>query len=221
LTPATKAAVARRSKKAAFASVQDPDDWTLEASGPEAISLFHRESNNRLNLDLHLLRDSCQCDGCVDPDSGQKTFGTCDIPATVHVQSHRKTDGGGLEVVWRDDFFSPGRQNHTSYYSPDRIRKWFVGLIPGRIAHRKKTLWDKSIFETCQRTVDYNDWMAGGSNFHAALAQLNQYGLLFLDNVPKSEDSVITIANQIGNLQETFYGRTWDVRSKPKAENVA
>jgi hypothetical protein len=29
------------------------------------------------------------------------------------------------------------------------------------------------------------------------------------------------IANRIGILQHTFYGATWDVRSKPRAENVA
>jgi len=44
---------------------------------------------------------------------------------------------------------------------------------------------------------------------------------LFLRNVPDSEKSVEEIAGRIGTLKDTFYGRTWDVKSKPKAKNIA
>jgi hypothetical protein len=53
------------------------------------------------------------------------------------------------------------------------------------------------------------------------MAQLATKGLVFVYDVPQDEKSVERLGEQIGSLQETFYGRTWDVISKPQAENVA
>lgn len=46
-------------------------------------------------------------------------------------------------------------------------------------------------------------------------------GLVFIDQVPESEESVRTIVERMGPLQNTFYGPTWNVRSVPQAKNVA
>lgn len=54
-----------------------------------------------------------------------------------------------------------------------------------------------------------------------ALHQLLQKGLLFIRDVPPDEGSVAKLAERIALLRNTFYGSTWDVRSKPDAENVA
>jgi hypothetical protein len=39
--------------------------------------------------------------------------------------------------------------------------------------------------------------------------------------VPSGEESVINIGTRIGPLRDSFYGRTWDVKSVPNAKNVA
>lgn len=57
--------------------------------------------------------------------------------------------------------------------------------------------------------------------YRSAMKALFTYGLFFLLDVPGSEESVKNIAAQIGVIQNTFYGSTWDVVSKPNAENVA
>ncbi|KAK5242008.1 hypothetical protein LTR16_008840, partial [Cryomyces antarcticus] len=44
---------------------------------------------------------------------------------------------------------------------------------------------------------------------------------MFLRNVPDSEVEVERIAGRIGNLRDTFYGRTWDVKSVVNAKNIA
>ncbi|KAI1451650.1 Clavaminate synthase-like protein [Annulohypoxylon moriforme] len=170
-------------------------------------------------LDRHWLRDSCDCNICVDPDSGQKNFGTCEVPTKLPIAEASITADGGLDIVWENDFLSQG--NHVSHYSAlqllgssDRRKKTAI-QVP------KWTLWDKDIYEQDRLTIDYDEWMAGEGGFISGLHQLNSHGLVFLRNVPSSEQSVVSIANQIGNIQETFYGRTWDVRSKPNAENVA
>ncbi|KAI1444644.1 hypothetical protein F5Y02DRAFT_153999 [Annulohypoxylon stygium] len=183
----------------------------------EAIWIDFPEQSRKI-FDRHWLRDSCDCSICVDTDSGQKRFGTCDVPPSpAIVEASLWKDGQGLDIVWADDFLSKG--NHESHYDFSRLlpsRSPFKGNpLPGWI------LWDKATFERDRLTIDYDEWMAGESGFISGLHRLHTHGLLFLRNVPPSEDSVVSIAEQIGHIKETFYGRTWDVRSKPNAENVA
>ncbi|KAH6658704.1 hypothetical protein BKA67DRAFT_503896, partial [Truncatella angustata] len=166
------------------------------------------------------LRDACECDKCVDPHSGQKNFGTTEIPDQISTKSIQRLGDASLQVVWENDFHSAG-EPHTSVYSAKAIRSWFNRSREGFPSLPNITLWDKQLFAASQHMVKYDDWISEGPNFHAAMAQLHNYGLVFIDGVPKSEESVVTIANQIGHVMETFYGRTWDVRSKPEAENVA
>lgn len=47
------------------------------------------------------------------------------------------------------------------------------------------------------------------------------HGLLLVREVPHYENAVEDMALRIGNLRDTFYGRTWDVKSVPQAKNVA
>ncbi len=69
--------------------------------------------------------------------------------------------------------------------------------------------------------ISYNSYMKSEKSLHEALTQLSRYGLLFLSDVPSSEESVINIGTRIGPLRDSFYGRTWDVKSVPNAKNVA
>lgn len=207
-----------------YSLVEDPNGWFLSSKSdqPEEgdIILFHPENNQQVVLNRHALRDACECDKCVDPHSGQKNFGTTDIPDDLPIQSCRRLEDASLDVVWQNDFISNGKP-HQSTFPPSKVQSWFNNSREGFPALSPHRIWDKNIFEASPSTVKYDDWISHGPGFHAALAQLWNYGLVFVDGVPNSEESVVTLANQIGHVMETFYGRTWDVRSKPQAENVA
>lgn len=164
------------------------------------------------------LRDACPCHQCVDPDSGQKSFTTTQLSLDTQVQSSKLNDDGSLSVVWSMDGVSSG--THESVYSAEMLVKFNSTMGPGRIS---RILWDNTILraelDNCR--ISYDDWMAGGDKFRNAFAFLHKTGLIFVHGVPELETSVEEIGQQIGRLQDTFYDRTWDVVSKPKAENVA
>ncbi|KAI0883271.1 Clavaminate synthase-like protein [Annulohypoxylon maeteangense] len=194
---------------------KEKPDMQIELNNDASVNVVRMSQKPQI-LSRHWLRDSCNCNICVDPDSGQKNFGTCDVPTNLPIAEASVTEDGGLDIVWENDFLSQG--NHTSHYAAARIAR---DAKPKSIPTPRWVLWDKEIIEKDLLVVDYNEWMAGESGFISGLHRLHTHGLLFLRNVPQSEESVVSIANQIGNIQETFYGRTWDVRSKPNAENVA
>jgi gamma-butyrobetaine dioxygenase len=68
--------------------------------------------------------------------------------------------------------------------------------------------------------------MTDDKTLYKVLQSLYTHGLVFLKNVPDtikidSSISVAAIAERIGPIRQSFYGRTWDVRSVPDAKNVA
>lgn len=189
---------------------------------PGAVALV-RTGAKSLHLSSLWLRDACPCPSCVDPDSGQKTFSTADLPAHPPVASAAiDAATGALRVVWAGD------GGHVSEFPAETVAEWMVDggfRTPQRLPLRR-TLWDRATYEGLlaagETRVGYEEWMGTEAGFWRGFEALMRTGLIFVSGVPGGrEDAVEGIAARIGEMQTTFYGRTWDVRSKPRAENVA
>lgn len=120
-----------------------------------------------------------------------------------------------------------------------------ASMLPRRNAILRRTgvqYWDAKILSQHVRKIKYADFMAdsataataaaaddggggGGGGFSPAfwdvVIDLCRLGIVYLRDVPRSEDAVERITLRIASIRETFYGRTFDVRAKPDAENVA
>jgi gamma-butyrobetaine dioxygenase len=176
-------------------------------------------------FDPIFLRDSCTCTQCVDPHSKQKLFQTSDIPEDLTGSCKTLVDDDErsfIELEWKNDVKGYGSA-HRTRHSVDWLRRALntESELKGGVPHDEKVLWNKESITKDNKWIDYKDWMGQDEVLFDALSHLNNYGLLFLKNVPESEESVVDIAGRIGTLKDTFYGRTWDVRSKAKAENIA
>ena len=191
------------------------------AAAAAASQIVVAVDGSQREFDAVFLRDSCTCTRCVDPHSRQKLFQTSDIPP--HIKGTPRIVGDGeVEIEWHGDVQGYGA-DHRTRHSLDWLRRALSTEVDlrGGVRHDDRVLWDRDTITARNKWIDYSDWMQADDVLFDALTHLNQYGLLFLRNVPESEESVVDIASRIGTLKDTFYGRTWDVRSKPKAENIA
>lgn len=208
----------RKSAEAAPAANAQPTDaapaWLHEKVGTAAL----------------WLRDSCRCPICVSPSSGQKSFATPDIPSGIRPRSVRVSQAGELAVEWENDIPGAAAQGHVSTYSPEyldslKFRKRLAEGEPNDFSIVDRTIpyqaWNAATIKKHVDELEYEDFMAGGDAYWKAIFDLEAFGLVFLKNVPREEGAVADVGLKVGNLQETFYGRTWDVVSKPDAENVA
>lgn len=157
-------------------------------------------------------RDMCQCPMCVDTSSQQKLFQTSDIPLDIEIATMEPV-AKGMAVRFNNDM--PGFDNHVGFV-PDKFFEKIEVDEP-----RRKTLWNRDQMKKDVLWIDYADYSRSDGALLKALQQLAKYGLVFLRNVPDNEKSVISIASRIGPLRDTFYGRTWDVKSVPDAKNIA
>lgn len=171
-----------------------------------------------------LLRDLCSCPLCIDQSTRQKLFATADIPLNIRATSC-STNSETAVVSWNIDVTGYGRDHKTEIplYTLRNIVQYGkpVHLIGSESRLLPREYWNSEMYSSQCSDFDYEAYMHDDKVLLAALHQIHTHGLLFVTSVPEDERSVETIAERIGPLKTTFYGRTWDVRSVPKAKNVA
>lgn len=174
---------------------------------------------------LHL-RDACTCEWCVDQNTRQKEFDTAEIPPTLRATSVAVEKDGTVEVAWANDIDRPhGYGNggkHVSRYTQEQLTKLTVPYKPKGDANVDfRYYWNSAIMEKKQAWYDYNEYINSKSTLYDFVRSLHRYGVAFITNIPEDPESIRRLANRLGPLRNTFYGETWDVRSVPKAVNVA
>ncbi|KIW56331.1 hypothetical protein PV05_04997 [Exophiala xenobiotica] len=170
-----------------------------------------------------LVRDACRCPSCIDPSDKQRNFSYSEIPSNISFKDVIYVEGAGdVEVRWENDVPS-SPPDHRSIITKEAIKNLRNEFRNPHwdLYKRPLNLWDRDTYQKDTARVDFNDYMNHTTSLAEAMHLLWRDGLVFIDGVPESEESVSQIVNRMGPLQQTFYGPTWDVRSVPNAKNVA
>ncbi|KAH7165771.1 hypothetical protein EDB81DRAFT_264084 [Dactylonectria macrodidyma] len=199
------------------------------SSSDRFVQIEDKEHGGWVRLDAVVLRDSCACVKCTDPASGQKNFASTDVPADIEIGEVRLTEGG-LGVTFRNDIRRLAEGGHEMVVPWQTIEKALGHQAVEKLPYPRqdavypktgRTFWDNETIKKKVRKIDYGEFMQGGEAFWQTLLDLSSLGLVFLKNVPHDEGAISDITTRIANIKSTFYGRTFDVRAKPDAENVA
>lgn len=165
------------------------------------------------------LRDHCPCPKCIHPGTRQKLHGSGDVPEHVKPSTVSLSDQG-LEVKWAPDSWTA--DGHLSVYPPAWLQQH---LEPSSGLKMKGAFcpipWKATDLDLSSLHIPYHDFMHSDASLRAALTLLTQRGVCFLHGVPQDELAIQGIAERIGPIRNTFYGKTWDVRADPEAKNIA
>lgn len=192
------------------------------ATRSKGITLKFEKLGEPVSMSMLWLRDACQCHLCVSESSGQKRFATCDIPSDLEVDSLKVLEDGSLEVSWANDM-ALGSAGHVSTYPLALLHEVVMARNPYKRHIPAREIWDSQSFEkdSQSREISYVHWMEDSLRFAEAFRNLYLWGIVVIKGVPQTEAAVEQVASRLGHLQATLYGPTWDVVSKPQAENVA
>ncbi|KAI8055095.1 hypothetical protein BDF22DRAFT_605150, partial [Syncephalis plumigaleata] len=173
------------------------------------------------------LRDHCPCTACIHTDHRQKMHSTGDIPLDIQPKQIELIDNNQtVKITWSADLTHRSGE-HTSYYPLSMLLQTPAnGLWQPTSWLEPPVFWRANDVTFSQLWVDYHDLMEGGerhssTGLHRCLHLLARYGLCFIDGVPDQVLQVEKIAERFGPIRETFYGRSWDVKSVPQAKNIA
>jgi len=189
-------------------------------------------------ISYYSLRDACPCSKCIDPSTQQRYHTSPEayreiegssfrkgVPDSFMIRHEENEEGEGLRIDWSPE--------HSVFFPVSRLRDIAVpgptlsNRLPGR---GQRQLWTaKSIVTSPHLHVQFQD-LIGNSGFeetmYNTLHQLHKYGIVVIKGVPteKTNDedcSLREVMGKIGEIRNTFYGETWNVRNVPNSKNVA
>ena len=123
-----------------------------------------------------------------------------------------------LRIEWK-----PGsmRTDTSAAHSSDFDLTFLRKFKPNQALRMQQVSWNAFDFAKANQPVDYQAFLEDESAFRKVLVQLRDYGLAFVKNVPRNVNQVETVAQRFGPIRETFYGKSWNVKSDPNAKNIA
>ncbi|KAJ3148936.1 hypothetical protein HDU86_007294 [Geranomyces michiganensis] len=195
----SSAAVSRRRNSAgeiAGVSAWVEPDNTIAVRFPDgAVSRFHGI----------WLRDHCRCPACFHPVTKQRLIDTSSIPLNIKpaVMTVEQTQ---LKIEWE------AADKHQSMVDLDWLRtNSYAPKLPAgpAVATRRKRLWDASIAEKLP-VVQYADVMNSDEGLRAWLADIDVYGIGFVDGVPATPQATEELGRRVSFIRETHYGGFWD-----------
>jgi alpha-ketoglutarate-dependent taurine dioxygenase len=149
-----------------------------------------------------------------DPHSGQRLIDVADLPEEPRIL-HAALQGSQLLVGWE------GGEERTSI-SVDWLARQRDRPAPG--SARAVTLWGDAAGMDAHRDfawLSLDELRAGRAPAAAWFGRLGKEGLAFVSAVPAREGAILDAVSPIGIVQETNYGRLFDVRSVARPENLA
>jgi alpha-ketoglutarate-dependent taurine dioxygenase len=178
---------------------------------PQALRLewqdgrVHEYASIWLRDNLHAHRDA---------QSGQRLVDIADLPMSPAIRS-AILEPGAVRVEWQDqeaaavfalDWLAERAEPQGS--RPERqVRVW----PPASHLHGKKDFaW-----------IPFRELTALSGGKLSWMTRLLQTGMAFIDEVPATEAGLELAVEPLGSIQETNYGRVFDVRSMPNPDNLA
>ena len=191
-----------------------------------------------ISITYHRLRDGCPCPKCIDPSTRQRTHTSPEayheIENSPFVQGdiseeliRKETVEGveGLRVDWSKD--------HSAFYPLSRIHVLATGNdIAKKIEPiASRVFWDKDVLLARQddlhlRYEELANPETRDGNLLKLLVQVQRFGVVVVKGVPTertdNDDCTLReVMEWIGEIRNTFYGETWNVKNVANSKNVA
>ncbi|KAF7722508.1 hypothetical protein EC973_003070 [Apophysomyces ossiformis] len=195
---------------------------TLTATTPDKDTLRIKTPDGDGTYSYLWLRDNCRCEQCIHPSSRQKLHSSADVPLDIAPASVRITEDMA-EITWNKPLrhHAATQDNHVSRYPLSFLGRYAQRQSSEtfRFNHIAPQTWNRDEYKL--DWVDYKDYMTTDAGLHKVVQRLYNRGLVFLRGVPTTDESVTQVAERIGPIQETFYGRDFDVKNVAKSINIA
>ncbi len=181
----------------------------IGARGDRTVAL---EWDDGATTEFHYLwlRDNCACPECKHPDAWERLLDNVTLPLDQRPQEIVLDDR--LEITWED--------GHRTSLSPEWLRANRYGAA-GRAERREEPiLWTAEIGRE-PPTIDLAEIDSGDDGLRRWLALVRDYGFAIVTGVPTRVGAVVELAERISFIQQTHFGREFQVVSKPDPENLA
>lgn len=176
--------------------------WT--ASTNTGLDVFFGVEETATHFSWFWLRDHGIDENSLDPETLQRRIDTFSLPSDAKPTGVRFDASQQLvHIDWVDG-------------STTTVSGYLLASVAGRApeAHeltptRPRVLWDKHAPLKQLPTVSYDAVMESNTGLREWLENIVVYGFSLVEDVPATEEGSQAIAERIGMVQETIFGRMW------------
>jgi hypothetical protein len=199
-----------------------PVKGEITSVGEDTLSVkWSNEPHTSSSYSYLWLRDNCPCPQCVHPSSRQKLHSSADVPLDIKPTDIKIIDDEA-EITWNQSLrHGKDTSTHISRFPLEFLQRYQSNLSSEkfRFNHIRPKTWSSEEYKL--DWVSYDQYMNTDEGLHTVVQRLYNTGLVFLKDVPLKDESVTEVAERIGPIQETFYGRDFDVKNVAKSINIA
>ena len=149
------------------------------------------------------LRDNCKCAQCGDRSVGQKLTSLVDVSPDEHPAALWTDNPTVLSVRWHSD-------GHLSHYDSRWLREHCYATDSREARRHKPVLWDSTL-EPNVAHLTYEHCANSDRGQYEMLSLLRDYGFAWVRGVPCDRESFISMAERVGFVTQTNYGRVSDL----------
>ncbi len=162
------------------------------------------------------LRENCHCPRCTHQDAWERVVDFMAIPLDIRPASCRR-DVHGLHLSWPEHEAACD----GTFYSWEWLNR-HRSEPAARLARKKRrTAWTAAEFDIRRLSVDHARVMGSDEGLLEMLEHIDDTGVALVTGVPSEHLAVTRLAERIAFIEESHFGRYFDVESKPNPENLA
>lgn len=162
-------------------------------------------------IDLHplWLRERCRSASSVDARTGQRLYNPSDLDPALALAGVRRSGPDQISVT-----FSDGVESH--FNEQDLLGE--AGMRPGHDGLPALIAWDASL-----NPMPEAQWQEqpGDALRLDIVSKFLRYGFVILHGVPQIDQALFQVAESFGFVRDTNFGRLFNVRSIPNANDLA
>lgn len=161
---------------------------------------------------LRWLRYECTCELCGESSTGIRFVTLPNLARDLSVSECSVNASGAVAVTWLPDA-------HRSCYAPAWLRRHC--LEPASRARRlhKPATWGCELLDRLPR-VSFQGFANDPERRYDAYAAIREIGLVHIIEGPTEPGTVERLARIIGPLEETNFGKVFDLKSDPNAKAI-
>lgn len=157
------------------------------------------------------LRENCGCEACRHPEAWERLLDPLSYPLDITPDE--------VEAAERVYISWPG--GHRSAFSTGWLRANAYGPAARRNRDAQPTLWTAASIASRLPEIHHERVVGSGDGVLQWLRMVREFGFAIVRGVPAEPGRVALLAQRIAFIQETNFGRVFDVVSKPDPENLA
>ncbi|MFT5209398.1 MAG: trimethyllysine dioxygenase [Flavobacterium sp.] len=170
--------------------------------------LVHFEDSLQQLFSWFWVKDHGTDEVSLDQDTLQRMVNTFAIPRNIMCKSLEfDTANQLIDLLWSDDT----RSTISAYMLASVVKQ-----TPSRheLAPQKpRVFWDKGNSLQQLPAVEFQAIIESDEGLLECLENIHVYGFSLLHNVPPNETATTEMANRIGRVQETIFGKMWPLSS--------